>query len=172
VSVINKKGTTAPDLLPVITEILRLCAVRDVDLAAVNIPGKINTLADQLSRFVRGHDDGDWMLSPLVFAEIHARLKETFLKNDELTLDGSADPNGNNALLPRFCSSVDSILERDLTGENLWCNPDFKLITGIIRHILKCRASIQHIGNGSVPCLGVPRVVGITEARDGGGVLP
>ncbi len=118
-SVINKKGTTAPDPLPVITEILLLCALHDVDLAAVHIPGKIDTLADQLSRFVREHDDGDWMFAPEKFAEIHARLTETFLRNDELTLDGSADPNGNNALLPRLCSKVDSILERDIRGGDL-----------------------------------------------------
>jgi hypothetical protein len=152
VSVINKKGTTAPDLLPVITEILRLCALYDVDLAAVHIPGKINDLADKLSRFVREHDDGDWMFSPEKFAEIHARLKETFLEHGELTLDGSADPNGNNALLPRFCSKVDSILERDIRGENLWINPDFKLFNEVLRHILRSRAASPANTSATVLC--------------------
>ena len=51
-SVINKGGTTAPDLIPIIEEIDRLCRLYKADLATSHIPGVLNTRADVMSRWV------------------------------------------------------------------------------------------------------------------------
>ena len=141
---INRGGTTAPALLPLIRNIDRVCAEHKIDLAACHIllpaclaPGVENGLADVLSRFTREKDHGDWRILDHVFQELQQIVSSDWLEGKLFTLDGSADVNGNNAMLSRYCSKLDSILDRDLRGEHLWCNPDFDLIEEILLHFLK-----------------------------------
>ena len=142
VAIINKGGTTAPDLVPVSDAIQALARSLNVDLAAAHIPGVLNGLADRLSRHRRGRDTSDWQLVPAIFHTVHDYIRHHWLPLTptgglgSLTLDGSADVTGSNAQLPRFCSEVDSVLRRDLRGEHLWVNPDFTKISEILGHFL------------------------------------
>eukprot|EP00976_Prorocentrum_cordatum_P000006 303-Prorocentrum_minimum.AAC.1 len=64
-----------------------------------------------------------------------AFLAAQLLAGTEFTLDGAADPVvGLKAQLPRYCSLVDSFFNRDLRGEHIFANPDFKLISDYILH--------------------------------------
>jgi hypothetical protein len=137
VAIINKGGTMAPDLLPVITDINKICIQEKIDLAASHIPGVINTRADLMSRWVRTRDDGDWRLMDEVFDQVHSVVSNRYMGGHSFTLDGSADPAGTNAMLPRFRSPLDSILTADLRGEHLWCNPDFKIAGEVLKWFLK-----------------------------------
>jgi hypothetical protein len=149
VSIINKGGTTAAALLPLIKEIDRLCALHKIDLAACHIPGVINVRADDLSRFTREKDFGDWRILDQVFHELHAATRAKWMDGRSWTLDGSADVNGNNAMLPRYCSKLDSILDRDLRGERLWCNPDFDLIKPVLAHFRNAYRSAPDTTSGT-----------------------
>ena len=79
----------------------------DIDLVAVYIPGVLNTLADRGSRFKRTMDNGDWMLSSMVFAHPCGACCSSSLWCSS-HLDGGPDAVGNNRQLHRFCSVVDS----------------------------------------------------------------
>ena len=151
VAIINKGGTTAPDLLPVAEEIISAARHYDVDLAAAHIPGVQNGLADRLSRHRRHMDNDDWKLGSHIFEPVHGYLRQHWLPcaptgaMGSFTLDGNADVTGSNAQLPRFCSEVDSIFDRDLRGEHLWCNPAFTIIADVLRHFLEAyRSDPQH----------------------------
>ena len=136
VGIINSGGTTAATLIPLAQELATSLRLHDIDLAAVHIPGVENGLADRLSRHRRRVDTGDWLLRRRFFDAIHEHLRRHWLHGQVLTLDGSADVVGNNSQLTRYCSEVDSIFERDLRGEHLWCNGDFTLLELILRHFL------------------------------------
>ena len=147
VSVANRRGTNSANLLGLSERLVEECARHDVDLAAVHIPGEENLLADRLSRFKRELDQGDWMLDSAPFERARERARRFF--GVEWTLDGSADPVGANRRLPRFCSAVNSILDMDLRGEQLYCNPDFELAEAVLRHFLQAYRSADVATSGT-----------------------
>ena len=149
VAVINKQGSPVPDLNVIAEEILTTARRLGVDLAASHIPGCLNGLADRLSRHRRLIDTDDWKLRSELFEELHLYLREQWLEDGELTLDGGADVVGNNAQLHPFCSEVDSIFDRDLRGEHLWVNPAFSKIEAIVRHFLQAYRSSPHNTSGT-----------------------
>ena len=68
------------------------------------------------------------------------------------TLDGCCDPSGSNSHVERFCSFVDSVLERDLRGEALWANPDYsdgRFVGRILRHFLEAYADVDYVTSGT-----------------------
>ena len=135
VAVINKQGSPVHDLNVVAAEIIATARRFNVDLAAKHIPGCLNGLADRLSRHRRLMDTDDWKLRTELFDELHLYLQQYWLEGRKLSLDGGADVVCNNAQVPRFCSEVDSLLDRDLRGEDLWLNPAFSKITQLLRHV-------------------------------------
>jgi len=143
VSVVNRQGTMAPDLEPLSKQIEQFCREHDIDLAAGHIAGVLNVLADRLSRYRWNVDHSNWMLHPPVFTALCERLRILF------TLDGSADPLGTNSQLPRFCSELDSLLDADLRGERLYCNPDFDMIDAVLRHFLACQRDAPDTTSGT-----------------------
>jgi hypothetical protein len=142
VSIINRQGTMAKDLLPLSTEIQYVCELFDIDLAALHIPGVLNKLADILSRFKRGKDFSDWEFRDDLFRAYQEKLPHTF------TIDGAADTLGTNAKVPRFCSRHRSFTDTPLQNEHVWCNPDFEKIYEFLVHFLQCQRAAPHTTSG------------------------
>jgi hypothetical protein len=130
-AIVNNQGTMADSLRPVSSKIQDLCRERGLDLGVCHIRGEENGLADRISRYVWSVDDSDWMMAEEIF------LLAQWLTGQDFTLDGGADPVGSNSYLQRFCSKVDSYFDRNLTGENLIANPDYKLIEQYLQHFLR-----------------------------------
>ena len=129
VTVIRKQGTVAPRLMALSREIQRLAEYHRIELGAIHIAGKVNVLADRLSRYERRYEVGDWMFDPSEFASHDAALGPH-------TVDAQCDPVGGNAQLPRYYSEADSCYEHDLAHEAVWANPDFAQLE---RFLLKFR---------------------------------
>ena len=144
VAVINKQGSPVHDLNVVAAEIISTARRLNVDLAAKHIPGCLNGLADRLSRHRRLVDTDDWKLREELFNELHLYLQQYWLEGRKLSLDGGADVVGNNAQIFPFCSEVDSLLDRDLRGEDLWLNPAFSKIQPLLRHVRAAWQSSPH----------------------------
>ena len=111
-------------------------------MAACHIRGGENGLADRISRYVWDFDSADWMMVEKVFNEAERRSGRT------LTLDGAADLLGSNSHLPRFCSKVESYFRRNLTGEALIANPDYKLIAEYLAYFLHFWRKSPHNTSG------------------------
>ena len=141
-AVVNKQGTMADSLGPVSSKIQNFCREKGLDLAACHIRGEENGLADRISRYVWDFDTADWMMVEKVFNEAERCSGRT------LTLDGAADPVGSNSHLPRFCSKVESYFRRDLTGEALIANPDYKLIAEYLAYFLRYWRKSPHNTSG------------------------
>jgi hypothetical protein len=74
----------------------------------------------------------DWKLVDSAFERLHARFN--------FTLEGCADDEGLNSHgdLPH-CSPSDSIIERDLSGERVFINPQWEMADQIGQHFENCR---------------------------------
>jgi len=125
-SIVNREGTMAPALEGLSRKLQHHLRRHNVDLKARHIAGKLNTLADGLSRHQWPFTTADWMIHPSAFSRAQS------LSSSPFTLDGAADPLGSNSHLQRYCSVVDSFFHRALTGENIFANPDFTLIADYI----------------------------------------
>jgi hypothetical protein len=143
VSIINRQGTMARDLLPVSDELVQICDDEDIDLAAAHIPGDRNTRSDWLSRHKRGKDFSDWAIRDDLFYSYQDRVPHVF------TIDGAADELGTNSKLPRFCSKLRPFCETDFRGEHVWCNPDFDLIFEMLVHFLACQKEAPSTTSGT-----------------------
>jgi hypothetical protein len=143
VSIINRQGTMAADLLPLSKELVQVCQDDDIDLAAAHIPGDINTRSDWLSRHKRQKDYSDWAFRDDLFLTYQSRLPQDF------TIDGACDELGTNAKLPRFCSRLRSFSEAILQGEHVWCNPDFEQIFEFLSHFLDCQRKAAFSTSGT-----------------------
>ena len=143
VSIINRQGTMAKDLLPVSKELVRVCDDEDIDLASAHIPGDENTLSDWLSRHKRTKDYSDWAFRDDFFLSYQRRLPHAF------TIDGAADTLGTNAKVSKFCSPQRSLLDTRLHGEHLWCNPDFEQILEFLQHFLQCQREAPTTTSGT-----------------------
>jgi hypothetical protein len=131
-SIVNKQGTMSSELAPISRELNALCRERDLDLAAMHIPGVDNVLADKLSRHEWSYDNSDWRLDEPIFWFIMEQLGFV------CSLDGGADIVGSNSYLPEFCSLIESFFDRDLVGEDLYTNCDYAITTAYLRHFLGC----------------------------------
>jgi len=127
-SIVNREGTMAPALEGLSRRLQHHLRQHGVNLKARHIAGKLNTLADGLSRHEWPHTTADWMLADRAFHQAQSRVRDNF------TLDGAADPLGTNSHLPRYCSVVDSFMGRNLAGEHVFANPDFTLIDDYLMH--------------------------------------
>ena len=79
-------------------------------------------------------DKCDWMIKSSIFSQYMAQY-------GPYTVDACADPNGDNALLPRFWSDQDSCITADWSRENTWCNPPFHKVESILQQYMKCKAN-------------------------------
>ena len=131
--IVNKQGTTAPELAQLSRGLQSSCREKGVDLASAHIEGEKNVLADDISRYQWVKDASDWMVRRELFDWAEAQQGEAY------TLDGAADVVGSNAMLPKFCSVVESFLRRDVRGENVWANPDFNKIEEYLVHFKRCQ---------------------------------
>ena len=118
VTVIRKQGTSSPRLVRLSQEIQRIARDMGIELGATFIAGKLNILADRLSRYERRYEVGDWMFDPSEFARFDAVLGPH-------TVDAQCNPVGGNAQLPRYYSEADSCYDRSFAHESVWANPDF-----------------------------------------------
>ena len=100
-------------------------------MAAIHVRGEENGLADRISRYTWEYDDSDWMVVEKVYKAAERKSGRNF------TLDGASDPLGTNSYLRRFCSRVDSYFDRNLTGESLFANPDYRLVSEYLQHFLR-----------------------------------
>ncbi len=57
-------------------------------------------------------------------------------------LDGAADPSGFDAQVVRFCSRSmgNNVLETDLSGRKIYCNPPFRQARRFLEHYLEEKA--------------------------------
>ena len=62
VAVVNRRGTTSKNLVGLGRELVGVCKQFDLDVAAIHIPGALNTFADRGSMYTREKDFGDWMV--------------------------------------------------------------------------------------------------------------
>ena len=73
-------------------------------------------------------DRSDRMFHPEHFAHVQTLVSHPF------TLDACCNPNGNNSLCERYCSTQDSFLNRSLQNEFVWLNPPFKNVKPFLDH--------------------------------------
>mmetsp|Transcript_35206 Transcript_35206/g.86368 ORF Transcript_35206/g.86368 Transcript_35206/m.86368 type:complete len:1038 (-) Transcript_35206:366-3479(-) len=133
VSVITRRNSRADSLRTLYLELSGICHEHDIDLAARHIPGERNTLSDMLSRWRKRHDTQDWQFSPGEFVRWNA--------GREHDVDACCDPEGFNALLPRFWSEVDDALDHSWVGLNVWCNPPYDDVERFMVHALTAHAA-------------------------------
>ena len=105
-----------------------------------------HTTAD--SRVIDKADTDDRMIHPRIFKQIQKLCDHTF------TLDACANRKGDNALCSCYFSAEDSFLNKDLKGEFVWLNPQFKRATDFLEAYFKQkRAYPDHVGACSLlPC--------------------
>lgn len=118
------------------------CRKHNIDLGARHIRGEDNGLADALSRYRIRRDDSDWQFDVQEFDYLRKGLNLTF------DVDACSSSGGENSLVSgSFWSKQDSCLEKDWSGLNVWCNPDFNMITEVLAHFKKCYSN--NPGNSS-----------------------
>jgi len=135
VAYINRQGGThSPDLCLVAWVLWKWCHLHDIHLRASHIAGKVNLLADALSR---GRvSQGEWELAPRwvtwLFRNVHRPLVDLFA-------------TAENAKLPTFCSRYfhpraweTDAFSLSWDGLDAYAFPPFSLIH---RVLLKVRAS-------------------------------
>ena len=129
-------GSKKPLLHALATKVFTLSVQHNIRLEPEWIPRDLNERADALSRIV---DYDDWMLNPVVFADI-----------EKLWGPHSVDrfASCHNRQVPRFNSrcwnpgaeAVDAFTV-NWEGENNWWCPPIGLIPRVLRHAQVCRAS-------------------------------
>ena len=75
----------------------------------------------------------DWRLMDSEFDKLHGKFR--------FDMEACCDPAGLNghAGLP-YCSSVNSLLDTDVTGKRLFVNPPWKLAHQFVQHVRRCHA--------------------------------
>jgi len=132
VSILNRQGTMASDLLDLINQINQICLQHNIDLAAMHIPGSLNNLADALSRTHRNKDNSDWMTHKEIFNQAQQ------LSGRKFSIDGACDNLGHNSFTPNFCSLLNPFQNTLFVNEHIWCNPDYDCVELFLNHFLQC----------------------------------
>ena len=136
VSRILTVGSKKAQLHELALKIFSIAVQNNIRLEPEWVPRELNERADYLSRII---DYDDWMLNPVVFADI-----------DQIWGPHSIDRFADclNAQTPRFNSrcwtpgseAVDAFTV-DWMGENNWWCPPIGLIPRVLRHAQACRAT-------------------------------
>lgn len=132
VSIIRHRHTDAPALAALFERIKQLSDYYRIELAARHIAGVANGLADRLSRKRLTSDRDDWKLARPEFDA----LERLCGPHD---VDAASDPSGHNAHLPRFWSWLDSALDKDWAGLNVYCNPPYSNVGAFVLKALMAR---------------------------------
>jgi hypothetical protein len=142
-SVVNSMSTQAPALQDLARDLYDVCREYGIIVSARHIAGLKNGLADRLSRLVRfaskaETDYGDWRFRHDEFEFLQAVIGRAF------DIVACADALGENAHCERYCSHVDSVLERNLEGATVWANADWELLDELLPHFRKGYAAAPH----------------------------
>ena len=132
VSILRLRHTDSPSLGALFERVKQLAGYHRIELAARHIAGVANGLADRLSRKRLTSDRDDWKLARPEFEQ----LEGLYGPHD---VDAAADPSGHNAHLPRFWSWLDSALEQDWAGLNVYCNPPYSNVGAFVIKALLAR---------------------------------
>ena len=135
IALILQVGSKKPSLHSIALKVFALSVQYHIRLESEWIPRKLNERADYLSRII---DLDDWMLNPVVFAELDGMWGPH-------TIDRFA--SFQNAQLPRFNSrcwnpgteAVDTFTVNWAGELNWWC-PPIPLVPRMIRHAKACHA--------------------------------
>jgi hypothetical protein len=131
---IEKMGSTKPELQELLEKIFWYCFERGITLRAEWVPREENELADALSKIV---DKNDWMLHEEEFGRLARRFGPF-----EVDLFASH----TTRQLPKYFSlyhtpdtaGIDAFAQH--WGRGCWCNPPFTLIGRVLRHARECGA--------------------------------
>ncbi len=74
-------------------------------------------------------------------------------------VDCCADPEGKNALCQAYYSVVDSVLNHDLAGSNVWMNAPFRKLEQFLWHYLLCKAKAPNYATKTSGCFVVPEAL-------------
>ena len=116
----NKRSSAKSHLQGLCDALEYWAEIFQCDVRAAWIPGRLNTLADSLSREKCAVHSADYQLLQSEFD----RWDKRFGPHE---VDAFADDVGSNAFCKKFWSAQDDALAQDWTGKNVWCNPDFGL---------------------------------------------
>lgn len=138
-SYINKRGGRTDYLSRMMEDTLMEVERRNIRVMAQYLPGKLNTVADSLSR-VR-YDKNDWMLRPAIFSQLKAIYGP---------LDMDLFATMLNAQLPLFASWTpqpgslwtDALMHKWIPQAVFYANPPFALILKVLRKIQSDRATV------------------------------
>lgn len=120
VACVNKRTSSKSHMQVLCDRLATLQLQYNCEVRAAWIPGRLNTLADRLSRESCAPHSADYQL-----------LRSEFDKWDKLfgphEVDAFADAAGENAFCQEFWSAKQNALKQQCGGRNVWCNPDFDL---------------------------------------------
>ena len=87
------------------------------------------------NKYASQYDPEDFQLEPRLFAELTRQY-------GPCTIDGCADVEGHNALVPEnFCTKERSFLNEDLRGHQVWLNPPFRRAGTFLHHYVEQKAA-------------------------------
>ncbi|XRB05224.1 hypothetical protein NFJ02_23g51750 [Pycnococcus provasolii] len=96
-------------------------------VSARHLSGKLNWLADGISRWKVSRDGDNWMLNPKHFQRI-CQLVGT------PDVDANADPLGLNAQVPRYWSVVEDCFDQQWQGLRVYINPAYTMLLRVMEH--------------------------------------
>ena len=133
------------------------CAVaqefsHDVDVAPV-----FNTVAASSSASPMPEDNTDRAIKVAEFQRLQALTHQ-------FTVDCCANDDGSNALVDKFYSASNSMLDADLSGQHCWINPPFNDLDRFINHYKSCK--LQALDTTSA-CILLPKLLHAKELCKG-----
>ena len=136
-------GSKQPQLQAIALRIFSLSIHWHIHLEPEWIPRGMNEQADYLSRIV---DVDDWMLNPVIFAQLDAiwgpHTVDRFACSDNTQL-----PRFNSRCWNPGCEAVDTFTV-NWSGENNWWCPPIYLVPRVLRHAQACST----MGTLVIPC--------------------
>ena len=127
VAVINKRSCRAPRLRSCLERLHEIEQKFHLRVSARHLSGKLNWLADGISRWKVSRDGDNWMLNPKHFQRI-CQLVGT------PDVDANADPLGLNAQVPRYWSVVEDCFDQQWQGLRVYINPAYTMLLRVMEH--------------------------------------
>ena len=118
------------------------------DLSTDSQTGSVTAQADQAQPNGVGNNKEDRAIHMTEFLEIQELCGQKF------TLDGCANPQGDNALCEQFCSPDNSFLDHSVVGHHVWLNAPFSQLSDFIDHYVTQK---QTSPSNTSACILVPR---------------